>query len=72
MSSSKTTVTGILAILAAAIGVAQALTDGNPATNPDWAAVGAAVLAGIGLITARDNKVSDQAAGARPEPDKDK
>lgn len=64
----KTTISGILAILAAGIGAAQSLLDANPATNPDWTAVGAAVMAGIGLILARDNKTSDQQAGARPEP----
>ncbi len=64
MTSPRTTITGILAILAAALGVAQALLDGNPATSPDWAAVGAAVMAGIGLITARDNKTTSEQANA--------
>ena len=65
MSSPRTTITGILAILAALAGAGQALFDGNAATNPDWATVGAAVMAGVGLLTARDNKTSSEAAGAK-------
>lgn len=65
MKSHRTTTTGILAILAALIAVAQSLTDGNAATNPDWAATAAAVMAGIGLLAARDNKVTSEQAGAK-------
>lgn len=64
MTSPRTTITGVLAIVAALAGAGQALFDGNPATNPDWATVGAAIMAGIGLLTARDNKTtSEQALG---------
>lgn len=57
MRSWKTTVSGVLAIVAALASAAQLLTDGNAATNPDWTAVAAAVMAGIGLITAKDATV---------------
>ncbi len=68
MKSWRTTTMGVLAILSALIGAAQALIDGNPATNPDWTTLSAAVLAGVGLITARDNGVTSEAAGAVPPP----
>jgi hypothetical protein len=62
MKSWKTTTTGILAILASAIGATQVLIAGG---TPDWTAVIAAVIAGIGLIAARDNKVTSEQAGAK-------
>ena len=65
MKSWKTTVSGIGAILAAVGGAMTALFDGNAATNPDWTAVIAAVVAGFGLIFARDNKVTSEDAGAK-------
>ena len=64
-ASWKTTVTGILAILAALVGAAQLVLDGNPATNPDWPTVFAAVVSGIGLIKARDHNVSSEQAGVK-------
>lgn len=54
----RTTVTGVLTIIGAVASAAKALLDGDAATNPDWLVVSAAVTAGWGLITARDNKVS--------------
>ena len=51
----KTTASGISAIIAAVAGAAQLMLDNNPATNPDWTAVIAAVTAGFGLVFARDN-----------------
>lgn len=65
MKSWKTTVAGVCAIVAAAAGAIGALVDGNPATNPDWTATWAAIMAGVGLITARDNNVSSESAGAK-------
>ena len=52
---------GIVAALATAVG---ALFDADPTTLPDWGAVAAAILAGIGLIAARDNDVTSEKAGA--------
>lgn len=71
IKSARTSLAGFAVIISALGGVITALTDDNPATNPDWNAVSAAIVGGIGLIYARDNKVSDQAAGVRPEPPKD-
>jgi hypothetical protein len=62
MTSWRTTVSGIAAILAAVAGVAAAVANGAPV---DWTSALAAIMAGIGLITARDNKVSSEAAGAK-------
>jgi uncharacterized membrane protein YhiD involved in acid resistance len=64
MKSWKTTVTGVCTILVAVGGALQAMFDGNTATNPDWTAVIAAVTAGLGLITARDNNVTSEDVGA--------
>lgn len=61
----RTTLAGIAAILTAGGACLTALTDGNPATDPDYAALVAAVIAGIGLIFARDNGVTSERAGAR-------
>jgi hypothetical protein len=60
----RTTTLGIASIITAIAGAVTAAVDGNVATNPDWAAVIAAVTAGIGLINARDHKVSSEQAGA--------
>lgn len=61
----KTTVTGIVAVLSAVTAAATLLLDGNPTTNPDWTSTIAAVSAGLGLIFARDNKVTSEQAGAK-------
>ena len=63
--SHKTTIAGIGAILIASGSLLQALFDGNPATEPDYAALVAAIVAGFGLIFARDNDVSSEDAGAK-------
>ena len=65
MASWRTSLSGILAIVLALTAAAQALLDGNPATNPDWTSVGAAVMAGLGLLNARDAKVSSEAQGVK-------
>jgi len=64
-ASWRTTIAGIAAIVAAICGVVSALVDNNPATNPDWATTIAAITAGLGLISARDNGVTSEDAGAK-------
>lgn len=61
----KTTTSGIAAIIAAVAGAVQLYLDGNPATNPDFPTVIAAITAGVGLITARDNNVTSEEAKAK-------
>ena len=65
--SYRTTLAGIAAILTAIGGAITALTDNDPATNPDWTAVIASLVAGAGLLAARDNKVTSEDAGAKPK-----
>ena len=64
-ASWRTTTTGILAIVVALSGALKAELDGDVLTAADWGAVAAAVMAGIGLILARDAKVSSQQEGIR-------
>jgi hypothetical protein len=57
----KTTGAGLSAILIAVGSAIKALTDNDPATTIDIGALAAALMAGIGLIFARDNdKTSKQ------------
>jgi hypothetical protein len=65
MTSWKTTVTGVAAILTAVGAALTALFDNDPATNIDIAVTVAAVMSGIGLIFARDNNVTSEDAGAK-------
>lgn len=65
MKSWKTTTAGIGAILVAVGSALTAMFDNDPVTLPDWGAVVAAVIAGIGLITARDNNVTSEQVGAK-------
>jgi hypothetical protein len=62
MKSPRTTVLGILAIVGALVAVGQALASGHA---PDYASTASAIMAGIGLITARDNNVTSEQAGAK-------
>jgi len=54
MSNRNTTVAGIGAILVAVGGVLVAWFDGDPTTAPDFASAIAVIVAGVGLIKARD------------------
>ena len=65
MMSWKTTASGVLAIVVAVGSAAILLLDGDAATNPDWNSVIAAVMAGLGLILARDNDKSSESVGAK-------
>ncbi len=64
----KTTLLGIAAIVQVLAAALIAQFDTNPATVADWSAVATQITLGVALLFARDNKVSDQQAGARPEP----
>lgn len=62
--SPKTTLAGIGAILTAlGAGVSQYAEAG--ANGIDWATLIPAIVIGVGLITARDNSVSSEKAGAK-------
>ena len=63
-ASWKTTTAGVAAIVVALATAVGALFDADPTTLPDWGAVAAAVMAGVGLIVARDNNVTSEKAGA--------
>jgi hypothetical protein len=66
MNSWKTTLCGILTIAASGITlVAIPLLDNDPLTVPNYTAFVAALTAGIGLLFARDNGVTSEAAGAK-------
>jgi hypothetical protein len=54
----RTTTLGIIAIVTAVAGFARAILDGDATTEPDAAALVAAIVAGVGLMFAKDAKVS--------------
>ena len=54
----RTTTLGIITIITAITGVVQSIIDNDPATNPDLTVAIAAVISGIGLIMAKDAKVT--------------
>ena len=56
MNSRNTTIAGIGSILVAVGGVLVAWFDGDAATTPDIATAVAAIVAGIGLVMAKDAK----------------
>jgi len=62
MASWRTSAAGIAAILTAVGAAMSALSDNDPQTMPDWGAVIAATIAGVGLLFARDNRVTSEEA----------
>ena len=56
MNNRNTTVAGVASICIAVCGVLLALFDGDAGTNPDFASAAAGIMAGIGLILAKDAK----------------
>jgi hypothetical protein len=64
LRSVNTTVAGVVAVIVVIQGALALLLDGNPATNPDWNTVIPAVVAGIGLILARDGGKTSADVGA--------
>ena len=64
MTSWKTTLAGIAAIVAALATAVSAQFDNDPATVPDWTMVIGMITAGVGLILARDNNKTSEQVGA--------
>jgi len=63
MNSWKTTLCGILSLVAAGITlVAVPMLDADPETLPNWGAFGAAIAAGLGLLFAKDHDESSKGA----------
>lgn len=56
MKDKNTTIAGIGAILVAVGAALSAYFDADPATTVDFATTVAAIIAGIGLIMAKDSK----------------
>ena len=56
MKDRNTTVLGVAAILTAVGSLLTAMFDSDPATVADWGTAAAAVIAGVGLIFAKDSK----------------
>lgn len=56
MNNRNTTIAGIGAVLVAVGGILTAMFDGDASTVPDWTTAVAAVMAGVGLIFAKDAK----------------
>jgi hypothetical protein len=54
MNNRNTTIAGVGSILVAVGSVLTAMFDGDPATNADFTSAVAAVIAGVGLIMAKD------------------
>ena len=59
MNNKNTTIAGIGSILVAVGAVLTAMFDADATTAPDFASAAAAVIAGLGLIFARDAKKDD-------------
>lgn len=60
----KTTLAGVAAILTAVGSVLTAFLDNDPTTVVDVGTTVAAIIAGVGLILARDNDKSSEDVGA--------
>ena len=65
MKSWKTTLAGIGTILTAIGFALTAQFDSDPLTVVNWTTTIAAFMAGIGLITARDNNRTSEDVGAK-------
>jgi hypothetical protein len=63
LRSTNTTVMGILTIAVALLQLAMAYFDGDAATTPDLAVLGAQIAIGWGLINARDAGRSSEESG---------
>lgn len=65
MKSWRTTLCGICLILGTIGNAGYALLDNDPTTNIDFKASAAALVTGMALLAARDNKVTSEEAGAK-------
>lgn len=65
MPSWRTTLAGVLTAAIAVFAVVAAFLDNDPNTVPQWDIAIAAVIAGAGLVFARDNAVTSEKAGAQ-------
>jgi hypothetical protein len=65
MKSWKTTIAGVGAILTAVGHALSALFDNDPSTVVQLDVTVGAILAGVGLIAARDNGVTSEQAGVK-------
>ncbi len=63
-ASWRTTLFGLGGLITVLASTASAIFDGDPATVPNYAALAASAAACIGLLFARDNKVTSAQAGA--------
>lgn len=61
----KTTAAGLAAVLSALAHIADGIANGKPI---DWTVSIAGITSGIGLLFARDNKVTSEQAGAVKQP----
>lgn len=66
MNNRNTTMAGIGAIIVAIGSTLTAMFDGDPATVADFGSAIAAVIAGIGLILAKDAKNTDTTPPSTP------
>ena len=64
MKSWKTTAAAVIGFVVLLLNAATQILDEDPATNPDYGAIGTAGAALVGLLFARDNDVSSEKAGA--------
>ena len=58
MKNWRTSAFGIVTVLVAVLSAAKALLDGDPTTNPDLAVLIASLMAGAGLLAAKDFNVT--------------
>ncbi len=65
IKSWKTSLAGIAAVGVVLFAALEMHFDNDPLTVPNWGAVVGAMIAGVGLLFARDNDVSSESAGAK-------
>lgn len=56
MKNPNTTISGILTFVVALLSAAQAVFDGDPTTEPQWAIVLGAFTTALGLMFSKDSK----------------